>query len=289
LRPELECASCLLTWLIERIAVSDRGSDCYQAVRSVSGMIRNGFYPAANLGLLANRSIELAGELIAASAEHFDKIKSGNNQVARQTLPFAKNFIESGKTDFDVFERTCAVATAGNVSPIGLPSGDTRFEELENILTERSPLPAFQGDVHGAVQRASHILYIADNSGEIGFDSLLLSKLREMGKKITLVAKKGPFFEDATRKDISFFGLERVVDRVFTIGGFFVPNEIPLPVQEAFEKSDLVICKGTGNYEGLADETNGKETIFMLKIKCAVIARRMDMDIGSFVVKLSAE
>jgi uncharacterized protein with ATP-grasp and redox domains len=289
LKPEPECAGCLMTWLIERIAVSNRISECYQMVRSVSGMIRNGFYPAANLGLLANRSIDLAGELIAASAGHFDKIKSGNNQVARQTLPLAKNFIGSGNTDFDVFERTCAVAAAGNVSPIGLPSGASRFEEVENILTGRSPLPAFQGDVHGAVQRASHIVYIADNSGEIGFDSLLLSKLREKGKKITLVVKEGPFFEDATRKDISFFGLERVVDRVLTVRGFFVPNEIPLPLQEAFEKSDLVICKGTGNYEGLADETGGKETVFMLKIKCGVIARRLNMEIGNFVIKLSAE
>ncbi len=286
MKPELECASCLLKWLLERIAVSGRDSDCYHVARSVSGMLCERFYPAANLGSLANRSIEIADGLVMVSTEHFDKIKSGNNQLARRTLPPAKNFIESGKTAEEIFERACAVATAGNVSPIGLPSGTSKFEEVENILNGRRSLPAFQEDVHGAVQRASRILYIADNSGEIGFDSLLLSKLSEMGKKITLVVKEGPFFEDATGKDISFFGLDRVVDRVFAIRGFFVPGEIPSPLQKVFDKSDLVICKGTGNYEGLADETNGKETIFMLKIKCAVIARRMDMDIGSFVVKL---
>jgi uncharacterized protein with ATP-grasp and redox domains len=286
LKPELECASCLLKWLMERIAVLGPEGDCYHVVRTVTGMLSGGFYPAANLGSLANRSLEMAGELIADSAKHFDKIKTGNNQLAQLTLPAAKDFIENGKTSKEVFERTCAVATAGNVSPIGLPSGAAKFREVENILKGKNPLPAFIGDVHGVAQSASHVLYIADNSGEIGFDSLLLRKLKEMGKKITLVVKEGPFFEDATTKDISFFGLDNVVDRVLTIRGFFVPGEIPPPLQEAFEKSNLILCKGTGNYEGLADESNGKETIFMLKIKCGVIARKLGMDVGSFVVKV---
>jgi len=286
LKPELECASCLLTWLIERIAVLNRGNDCYHVSRSVSGMLQDKFYPSANVGSLANRSINIASELITDAADHFEKLKSGNNQLASLALPAAKDFIEKGKTAKETFERACAVAAAGNVSPIGLPSGASKFEEVENILNGSSPLPAFQGDVHGAALRASHILYIADNSGEIGFDSLLLAKLKEMGKKITLVVKEGPFFEDATRKDISFFGLDKVVDQVLTIRAFFVPGEILPPLQEALEKSDLLICKGTGNYEGLADETNGKETIFMLKMKCGVIARKMGMEVGSFVVKL---
>jgi uncharacterized protein with ATP-grasp and redox domains len=286
LKPELECASCLLTWLIERIAVPGRDGDCYPVVRSVSRVIRDGFYPTANVGALANRSIEIADELIRESAEHFEKIKSGNNQLARQALPAAKDFIESGKTAKEAFERACAVATTGNVSPIGVPSGASKFEEVENILKGRRPLPAFRGDVHGAARSASHILYIADNSGEIGFDSLLLSKLKGMGKKITLVVKEGPFFEDATRKDISFFGLDEVVDQVFTIRGFFVPGEPPPPLQEAFEKCDLVISKGTGNFEGLEGETDGKSTIFMLKVKCRPISKMLRMDIGEFVVRL---
>lgn len=286
MKPELECASCLLKWLIERIAVIGRDSECHHVIRSVSRVVCNGFYPTANVGSLANRSIEIADKLIRDCAEYFERIKSGNNQLARQALPVAKDFIESGKTAKEAFERACGLATAGNVAPIGAPSGASKFEDVKHILQGRTQLPALLGDVHEAARGASQILYIADNSGEIGFDSLLLEKLKEMGSKITLVVKEGPFFEDATKEEVSFFGLDVLVDQVFTIRGFFVPNESPPALTDALKASDLVICKGTGNFEGLEGETNGKPTIFMLKVKCRPIAARMNRDIGSFVVKL---
>lgn len=286
MKPEPECASCLLTWLIGRIAVLGRDSECYQVVRSVSKVICDAFYPTANVGLLANRSIEIADKLIRDCAEHFEGIKSGNNRLAVQALPVAKDFVESGKTAKEVFERACSLAAAGNVAPIGVPSEASKFEDVEHILKGRIPLPPILGDVHEAARRASRILYVADNSGEIGFDALLLEKLKEMGSKITLVVKEGPFFEDATQEEVSFFGLDAFVDQVFTIRGFFVPNEGPPALRDAFKKSDLVISKGTGNFEGLEAETDGKPTLFMLKAKCRPIAARMNRDIGSFVVKL---
>ncbi|MBN2123336.1 MAG: DUF89 family protein [Deltaproteobacteria bacterium] len=286
MKPELECASCLLTWLIERIAVLGREGDCYPMVRAVSGMIRDGFTPTANVGALANRSIEIADELIAGAAEHFEGIKSGNNQAALRALPAAKDFIESAGTPEEALERACALATAGNVSPIGVPSGAFRFEEVDHFLEGTRPLPAFRGDVHGAVRRASHILYATDNSGEIGFDGLLVSRLKEMGKRITLVVKEGPFFEDATREDVDFFGLDGVVDQVCTIPGFLVAEETLPPLKQALEECDLVISKGTGNFESLAGETQGRSTIFMLKAKCRPISRVLGVDIGEFAVWL---
>jgi uncharacterized protein with ATP-grasp and redox domains len=249
-------------------------------------MLQDQFYPSSNIGALANRSIEIAAELMDNTADHFKNIKTGNNQAARQALPAARDFIESGKSEKDVFERACALAAAGNVAPIGLPTGIFKFEDVENILNERDSWPTFQGDVHEAAKKSSHVLYLCDNSGEIGFDSLLLEKLKEMGKKISIVVKESHFFEDATRKDLSFFELDGMVDDVFSINGFFVPDEIQPALRKAFEACDLVICKGTGNYEGLADETEGKATIFMLKIKCGPIARKVGLEVGSFVVRL---
>ena len=56
-------------------------------------------------------------------------------------------------------------------------------------------------DVYGAVKAAKHILYMTDNAGEIGFDSLVLSQLKAMGKHVTLLVKTNAFFEDATMSD----------------------------------------------------------------------------------------
>ena len=68
-----------------------------------------------------------------------------------------------------------------------------------------------------------------------------------MGKRITLVVKEGPFFEDATREDVSFFGLDGVVDEVGTIPGFFVAEETLK--QEIWMQ---ITCRETGWHIGLA-------------------------------------
>ena len=65
-----------------------------------------------------------------------------------------------------------------------------------------------------------------------------------------------------------------------------MPKEIPFALKDLFEKSDLIISKGTGNYEALKGEGEGKTVIYMLKVKCRPIAAEIRMDIGTFVAKL---
>ena len=88
-------------------------------------------------------------------------------------------------------------------------------------------------------------------------------------------------------EDAAFFGLDRLVDNIFTTKGLFVPIESSPPLAEAFTQSDLIISKGTGNFEALKDEVEGKPIIYMLKIKCAPIAEKVEADIGSFIVELN--
>ena len=87
-------------------------------------------------------------------------------------------------------------------------------------------------------------------------------------------------------EDALFFHVDRLVDRIFTLKGFFVPKEIPPVLKNLYQESDLIISKGTGNYEALKGEVKGKKAIYMLKIKCRPIAKEVGVDIGSFVVKL---
>jgi hypothetical protein len=65
-----------------------------------------------------------------------------------------------------------------------------------------------------------------------------------------------------------------------------VPKEISPALTNLYQKSDLIISKGTGNYEALKGEVEGKTAIYMLKVKCRPIAMDIGVDIGSFVVKL---
>lgn len=286
MKPHIECAPCMLKWVYERTAISAGEAECFQIMESTLKVLSQEFSLSVNLGLLSNRCTEAIHEFLCASAKHYDALKLKSNQAAQELLGAAKGFIEGGRVSAERFERACCLAAASNVAPIGAPSGTFNFHEVENIITGKDPLPVLIGDIFSAAQRATHVLYIADNAGEIGFDSLLMTILKEMGLKITLIVKENPFFDDSTLVDASFFNLDRLADNILTVRGIFVPIQDTQPLRDALNKSDLLIAKGTGNYEALKGEAKGITTIYMLKIKCSPIAKAEDANIGSFIVKL---
>ena len=55
---------------------------------------------------------------------------------------------------------------------------------------------------------------------------------------------------------------------------------------ECFNKADLIIAKGQGNYETLSEVD--KDIYFLLKAKCQVIARDIGCQIDSLVMRRSA-
>ena len=80
--------------------------------------------------------------------------------------------------------------------------------------------------------------------------------------------------------------MDKLVENIFTVKGFFIPGRGASQLSEIFRKSDLVIAKGTGNYEALNDQVYGKAILYMLKVKCHPIARKTGASIGSFIVKI---
>lgn len=284
MKPYETCAPCTLKWVYERASVLVGEEKRFELIRKILGALSQEFLPTINVGSLCNKTINSIHEFVLDSAPYYKGLKLQSNKVAKELLSTARIFIEKGQTEQERFDRACVLAARTNVAPIGLPSEGFKFQEALDMIMERNPLPTFTGNVFKITQNASHILYITDNAGEIGFDSLLIAKLKEMGLKVTLIVKEDPFFEDATTEDVSFFKLDQLADNILTVQGFFMPKDPSL--FDCINKSDLVIAKGTGSYEALKGEVDGRKTIYMLKVKCEPIAIETGVTLGSFVVKL---
>jgi uncharacterized protein with ATP-grasp and redox domains len=285
LQPDLECAPCILKWVYERAGILATEKERFQLVRRISKILVRAFDSECNVGVLSNRITGSISDYLSKSANYYRPLKSKNNQLAHKLLPSAKKYIEQGGTPQERFKRACRLASAGNVAPMTVPGEAFRFREASNILKGNNPLPLLIGDVYGTIQKATRILYLTDNAGEIGFDSLLIARLRQTGATVNLVVKEDPFFEDATLKDALFFSMDKLVDRIFMVNGFFIPGKSTSQLSKIYRKSDLVIAKGTGNYEALKDRQHGKPTLYMLKVKCHPIARKTGAKIGHFIVK----
>jgi uncharacterized protein with ATP-grasp and redox domains len=286
LKPKSECASCLLSWVCERSGVLTNEKGRLALTKTLLETLSREFNLEINVASLSNKLTDAIPNYLSQSSKYYQTLKRKNNQLAKKLLGPARNYIRKGRTQQQRFERACYLASASNVAPMSVPSEAFAFQEVKRILRRQKPFPKIMGPLFQEAQKASNVLYITDNAGEIGFDSLLMACLKEMGSKINLIVKEDPFFEDATMEDVLFFHVDQMVDHIFTLNGFFVPKEILPALTDLYEKSDLIISKGTGNYEALKGEVGGKTTVYMLKIKCRPIATETGTGIGSFVVKL---
>ena len=277
---------CLMHWVYGRVAsYSDKEELPGVARRLVDALLRE-VTPSANMGSVCNNAVGSVFASPSRTADCYEELKRQSNEYARALLPRATAYIDAGKTMRDKLERSCFLAAASNIAPLSSPSGAYTFQEITQIIDGDGFAPVVAGDVYQAVMASRRILYITDNAGEIGFDSLVIDLIGRMGPRVTLVVKERTFFEDATLEDARFFGLDKGVDRIVTADGFFAPRAVPGDLREVFAESDLIIGKGTGSYEALSGETGGKPSIFILKVKCGPIARRTGVDEGNVVIKL---
>jgi uncharacterized protein with ATP-grasp and redox domains len=86
-------------------------------------------------------------------------------------------------------------------------------------------------------------------------------------------------------EDAQIVGLTDIVKVIDN--GSDAPGTILDSCSEAFRRrfneSDLLIAKGQGNYETLSD--TDKEIFFLVKPKCNVLARHLEREMGSMVLK----
>jgi hypothetical protein len=269
----------------ERTASHVPKEERLELIEEVTDAVSRVVNPEANAGALCNRALEAVATGMEMARPFYENFKDQSNERARGLLDAAKGFIHAGGAPREQLERACVLAAASNVAPLSAPSGVFTFPEAQEIMEGTRQGFVF-GDVLATLEGARHVLYVADNAGEIGFDSLVIAMIKAMGCKVTLVVKQDPFFEDARMSDVTFFGLDEVVDEVVTMRGFLAPAEATPATAAAYADCDVIVGKGTGAYEALRGETKGKTAIFMLKVKCAPIARETGTGMGTVVVRV---
>jgi uncharacterized protein with ATP-grasp and redox domains len=282
-----ECCRCIVEWVYERASPHvDEAARSYLKDR-ISKTVRNACVASSNVAFLCNRAVFATEEFSPRLSTRYETFKERSNERAKGLFPVAEKYVEGGKTEREILERACILAAAGNVAPLAAPSEVFSFPEVMDIVGLsgcRDPL--IIGDVYKAVLAARRVLYVTDNAGEIGFDSLALKAIKGKGAYVTVVVKEAAFFEDATMSDAHYFNLESIVDEIVTSRGFFVKEEASSALRRAYEMSDLIFSKGTGSFEAFRGETNGRMVVFMLKVKCKPIGRDINVEEGSVVVKV---
>jgi damage-control phosphatase, subfamily I len=209
----------------------------------------------------------------------FLEMKERFTRLALAVYPEARRRVRAAE---DPLRAALALAAAGNVIDVGAyPSVDD--SAIEAVLSAlKAPFFGDVKDFRDTVERARKILYLADNTGEIVFDKLLLELLPR--DRILLAVRGAPVLNDATLDDAEASGLldlVEVIENGSNAPGTMLEDCSP-EFRLAFDESDLIVAKGQGNYETL--NTEDKEIFFLLKIKCEVVASQLRCPLGGLVL-----
>lgn len=210
----------------------------------------------------------------------YDEIKKQSNELVISMLPDLKQKVtESG----DPFNTALKLAIAGNIIDYGAFTTFNVSDTIERVL--KSDFAINHSDnLKKYIASSETILYLGDNAGEIVLDKLFLETIDH--PNVYFAVRGGPAINDVTVEDAEIVGINNVA-KVISNG-----NDAPSTVLESsseefvelFDRADLVISKGQGNFEGLIDNDK-KNMFFLLMVKCDYIAEKLGVKKYDFVVK----
>jgi uncharacterized protein with ATP-grasp and redox domains len=206
------------------------------------------------------------------------EIKKQSNEQALLVLPQLRTKVQENDNPLLLALR---LAIGGNIIDYGAMHSFDVDAAMKNCLD--APLlidDSFELISHiEKMEKGAKVLYLADNSGEIVYDSLLVEVLREYGCKVTVAVKSGAIINDALLADARMCGLDSIA--VILENGTNCPGT-PLALcsdelKQTFNDADLILSKGQGNFETLSEVD--AEIFFLLTIKCSVVGRASDSTI----------
>ncbi len=221
---------------------------------------------------------------IAGKVDLYDEVKRLSTQKAETFVPYLEQEVKRSE---EPLLTATKIAVAGNVIDLAAEYAFDLNEELGKIFHANFAVNDFS-TLESKLSKASNLLYIADNAGEHIFDLIYIKTILSLfpKTKITYMTRGNAIINDVTYEEAKASGFgdvcELINSGVNTPG--FVYDRANKKSQKLFDTADLIITKGMGNYECLNDAKR-KDLFFLLKVKCNVVARSLNREVGDIICK----
>ena len=164
----------------------------------------------------------------------YAEVKQKSNTLS---LAYAEKFQKKIDASDSPFETALQIAAAGNIIDFGAKNHasinlNKELQSLDKTPFARYDIEAFKKALNGA----STLLYICDNSGEIVFDMLFIKELQQEYPDLKIVAalRDKPIINDATLKDAATVGLDHLVTAISS--GSVYPGTILSETTKEFQE-----------------------------------------------------
>lgn len=205
-------------------------------------------------------------------------------------LPKALEIVDGLDSFFERFNTAVKFSLVGNAIDLGVSGYAFDLNKLNNAFQSIKLDIDNVTEAYELAEKASTILYVCDNAGEIVLDRLLIREFKKMGARVTVVVRSEPYQNDATMEEAEDSGIVNEADEVLAAGDctYLAPEVLPEYVLRLFKSADLVVLKGMANYENLENlwRIRRKGYFILLRAKCNPIAGTLKIDRGGYVAKV---
>jgi uncharacterized protein with ATP-grasp and redox domains len=277
MKVEAECAACLLARATaETYYATTNPALRFRTIKEVMKLLNREFRPTtvpADIGTKRDRLIKQ----LTSNDDPYKRSKKMRNEQAVKLLPYARKLVEKGHNQQERFKKACLCAVVGNILEFDIPGHCFTFRTLTKSFRDAAK-DLIVDDVDRAYElakKAKVVLYLADNAGEIVFDTLLVEQLKNMGLKVTYVVKGGPVINDATLEDVEPSGMNKLADNILTTGTDAVgllTKEVSPEFLKVYGEAELVFAKGMGYAETLTEYKLTKPHLLLFRTKCNPVA-----------------
>jgi uncharacterized protein with ATP-grasp and redox domains len=275
----LDCIPCFMNQALRaaRIASSDE-TKIKLILDNVGDCIKN--FSLDTIPPIMGEFIYKEVSRISGNPDPYKEIKKKHIAEALELIPHLKTKINNSK---DKLLTAIKIAIAGNVIDLGVEKSFNIKNDIETIIKQDFAISDYE-QFKIDLKKATFILYIGDNAGESVFDSLLIEQLK---LPVIYVTREKAVINDCTYQD----AIDSKLDEVASIisSGCSAPstifNKCNKEFLDLYNKATLIISKGQGNFEGLSN--SNRPIYFLLKAKCKLIAKHLDVIEDSIVLKKS--
>lgn len=225
------------------------------------------------------RELHVKLKTYAGISDPYEKAKQEYNNLVLKIYPELKKQVATSEDPFDIALR---LAVAGNIIDYAASNDFDLHATMDRVLNSDFAIDHAER-LKMSIDKANKILYLGDNAGEIVFDKLFIETFNHTD--VVYAVRGAPVINDATLSDAEYVGMDDVARTISN--GYDAPSTLldrcSKEFMDTFHHAELVISKGQGNLEGLLEITDPK-FYSLLMVKCDVIAEKLNVRKGDFVV-----
>ena len=232
---------------------------------------------------------KIAYSIVAESlgeSDPYNSLKDKYNRLALDSYKEIKKIVENSE---NVLFKAILVAAIANTIDFASQHKIDFISDIKNLEKKNFVINDYD-KFKKSIEETNHLLIIGDNCGEIVFDKLLITIIKNNypNLKIVYSVRGAPVVNDATIEDAKFVGLTDLVQvlEASDTPGVDIATSPTEFKKHFFTEKGVILSKGQGNFECLYGmEIPQKDIYYLLQAKCKLMERIFKVKIGDLIFK----